>query len=186
MELEAALEGLLFLCGDEGIKKEEILAILKIDVKKLDELITILSEKYKGRDRGLVLKKYGSIFKLVTKSELHSYYIALENLNKNKPLTSACLEVLAIIAYNEPITRIAIEEIRGVSCSHLLRKLQALEMIVIDGHSTLPGRPLLYKTTVNFLDVFDIKSLDDLPQVSVDLKNNNENDLYKTKYKENN
>lgn len=183
MELEAALEGLLFLCGEEGIKEEEIIAILKIDKKTVNELVGILSKRYKGRERGLVLRKYGNVFKLVTKSELHSYYTALENLNKNKPLTPACLEVLAIIAYNEPITRIVIEEIRGVNCSHLLRKLQTLGMVVIDGHSNLPGRPLLYKTTVNFLDAFDIKSLNDLPQVSVDFKNNNENDLYKTQYK---
>ncbi len=186
MHLLEALEGLLFLCGDEGIQENEIETILKINKKEVEQLINQLIENYQLVGRGLRLEKYGEIYKLVTKKEYNDYYKKLVELNEKKPLTTAALEVLAIIAYNEPITRVMVDDIRGISSAHMIRKLQARELICEIGRSDLPGRPYLYKTTNKFLDAFGIKDLNQLPNIINNIVGQKEEmDLYKVKYIDN-
>lgn len=183
MNLLAALEGLLFLCGDDGLQIEDVQTILEIDKEKVEELANHLLQDYRISNRGIKLEKYGNIYKLVTKSEYNDFYKKLVEIDENKPLTPAALEVLAIIAYNEPVTRTMIDEIRGVSSSHMVRKLQARELICEIGRSDLPGRPFLYKTTDKFLDVFGIKNLNELPKIDpISEANLDETDLFKSKY----
>lgn len=163
MKLEATLEGLLFLCGDDGIEIKEIAKLLSLKYEEVEELIVKMTNNYQKEHRGLCLERYGNICKLVTKSEYNEFYQKLITLNKDKPLTTAGLEVLAIVAYNQPVTRIVVDEIRGIGSAHMLKKLQALELIGEAGRSKLPGCPILYKTTNKFLDTFGLKDLSELP-----------------------
>ena len=102
----------------------------------------------------------------------------------NNTLSNSALETLAIIAYNEPITRIQVDEIRGVQTGQLIRKLVAKGLIKEAGRSELPGRPILYKTTSEFLDYFGLSTIDDLPKIRIKEVINDEVDLYNSKYQE--
>ena len=104
--MKAVLEGLLFLSGNEGISIEEIIKILEVDEKEALELLEILKKEYESDDRGVSLKKMGGVYKLTTKSEHKKYYEKLAEENLMKSLSQSALETLAIIAYNEPVTRL--------------------------------------------------------------------------------
>ena len=114
----------------------------------------------------------------------------LDNLKKlteevSNTLSKSALETLAIIAYNEPITRIAVDEIRGVNSSQMIRNLVSKGFIVEDGKSDLPGKPNLYKTTNYFLDYFNLSSIDELPKIDMDdIEVLEDDDLFNTRYKE--
>ena len=101
-------------------------------------------------------------------------------------LSQAALEVLAIVAYNQPITRIEIEELRGVSCSHIIRKLLAKGLLKEAGKSDMPGRPNLYKTTSEFLDYFGLATINDLPDIKIEHSEEDDTELFTSIYKEDN
>ena len=101
-------------------------------------------------------------------------------------LSQAALEVLAIVAYNQPITRIEIDELRGVSCSHVIRKLLAKGLLKEAGKSDMPGRPNLYKTTSEFLDYFGLATIEDLPTLNINDNETDEKELFTSIYKEEN
>ncbi|MBQ9011522.1 MAG: SMC-Scp complex subunit ScpB, partial [Bacilli bacterium] len=105
MNLKAVLEGLLYVCGDEGLTFEKALAILGISKEELDEIVKKLEEEYDSPERGIKLESFGGKLKLVTKKEHSDYYKNLFNEEVNSGLSQSALEVLAIIAYNEPVTR---------------------------------------------------------------------------------
>lgn len=182
MNLQAVLEGLLFINGNIGLTAEEIKKILEIDDKKLEQILVNLQNSYLTEDRGIKLEVLGDKFKLVTKKEHKSYYEKLANLDDNFILTQSSLETLAIIAYNEPITRSQIDEIRGVDSSYIVRKLCIQNFIKEIGRSDLPGRPILYSTTSEFLDYFGLSSKEELPKI-VD-EPSEEEDLFDSKYQE--
>ena len=117
MELKGVLEGLLFVSGDEGLSLEEIKKLLDIDDDELKEIILSLQNDYRSIERGIKIEVLGSSLKLVTKKEHKEYYQKLFNNEQSETLSQSSLETLAIIAYNEPITRNQIDEIRGVSSS---------------------------------------------------------------------
>ncbi len=164
MNLQGILEGLLFVVGDEGVTLDEICKILEINEVKAKELLTSLKKEYEKEERGIKISFLGNTFKLTTKKEHKEYYQKLIN-NKEEILSQAQLEVLAIIAYNEPITRIEIDEIRGISSSYVIKKLLSKDLIKVVGKSDLPGKPNLYRTTREFLDCFGLASLNDLPEM---------------------
>jgi len=127
----------------------------------------------------------GDRFKLTTKQEHREYYKKLIEVPGTNTLSQAALETLAIIAYNEPITRMQVDEIRGISSSQMIRKLVAKNFIKEVGRSDLPGRPILYRTTSDFLDYFGLATIDDLPKFEDFTTNSaDEVDLYHSKYKE--
>ncbi len=179
MNLEGVLEGLLFVVGDEGLTIEEICHTLEINEDKAKELLTNLKKEYENDNRGIRISYLGESFKLTTKKEHKAFYQKLIT-NKDNILSQAQLEVLAIIAYNEPITRIEIDEIRGISSAYVVKKLLSKDLIKVVGKSDLPGKPNLYKTTREFLDCFGLSSLNDLPVLSVDTPLEGE-DLFKKK-----
>lgn len=185
MNLEGVLEGLLFVQGDEGITLDSICDILEIDMDTAKELLLKLKEDYEKENRGLRIRFLGNAFKLTTKEEHKAYYQKLILNEDNHSLSPASLEVLAVVAYNEPITRAEIDELRGVSCDYVLRKLMAKGLLKTDGKSTLPGRPNLYRTTHEFLDYFGLASLDDLPKVGNTENKKEETELFTSIYKEN-
>lgn len=182
MELKAILEGLLFVAGDEGITEKQISEVLEISLEEVTRLILSLNEDCKNR--GIFIERYGSKVKFITKKEHAKYYKKLFNGEDSGNLSPSALETLAIIAYNEPVTRVMIDEIRGVSSAHIVRKLVFKNLIKEIGRSSLPGKPILYGVTEEFLDYFGLNSTEDLPKIDVE-KVDKEEDLFTSKYTEN-
>ena len=164
MNYSEILEGLLFLSGDDGMSEDEIKKILEID--NIDDIVSSLNEKYSSNS-GLELVKFGNNYKLVTKSKYADYFKKMADNYIEGPVSQAGLEILAIIAYNEPITRVQIDEIRGIQSAHIVKKLLSKDLIKVCGKSDLPGKPNLYRTTKYFLDYFGLATISDLPEVSI-------------------
>ena len=165
MNYSEILEGLLFLSGDDGMSEDEIKKILEID--NIDDIVSSLNEKYSTKS------KYADYFKKMADNYIEG------------PVSQAGLEILAIIAYNEPITRVQIDEIRGVNSSYALRKLLVRGLVTECGKADVAGHPNLYKTTDRFLDYFGLKSKNDLIPVNKEFEIIEDVDLFDTKYKEN-
>ena len=184
MNRQALLEGLLFISGSEGITLNKITELLQINEEQALQLIDKLQNEYIQENHGIQIKYLGNSYKLTTKEEHKQIYqnIALEG--ENNVLSQSALETLAIIAYNEPITRSTINEIRGVDSTYVIRKLLLKRLIEEVGKSDLPGRPMLYQTTDKFLDYFGLKSKQDLPKLEENTENDEETDLFASKYSE--
>ena len=181
MKKEAILEGLLFVVGDDGLTLSQVQDILEVNNEEAKELVSLLRKEYEKDDRGITINFLGDTLKLTTKKEHKDYYEKLLENPDTNILSQAALETLAIIAYNEPITRVEIDELRGVSTSHIVRKLSAKGLIKEVGKSDLPGRPILYKTTSDFLDYFGLSSKDELPKLDdISIEENKETDLFMT------
>lgn len=181
--MESALESLLFVRGDEGLSLEQIKDIFKIDDKQASSLITNLINEYNETKHGIMIVMLGNSYKFVTKPAYKTYIDEMIKLTDDN-LTEAGLETLAIIAYNQPVTRSQISEIRGVDCAHITRKLELKGLIREKGRSDLPGRPILYEVTNAFLDYFNLASINDLPKVPEAKLNSEETDLYECQYEE--
>ena len=182
--MKPVLEGLLFLVGEEGIDIESIANILEISKEEAFNLIDSLSEDYNNENRGICLKKLGGAYKLTTKNEHKDYYTKLSEITNMKNLSQSALETLAIIAYNEPITRAEVDELRGVGSAQMIRNLVARDFIKEVGRSEKIGRPFLYGITSQFLDYFGLDSRDNLPKIEEIEVDNEEIDLYESKYVE--
>lgn len=183
--MKAVLEGLLFVVGDDGITISEICNILEVNEEVAKELVLSLKNDYLSEDRGLRIDYLGNSLKLTTKREHKDYYKKLIE-ESNHTLSQSALETLAIIAYNEPITRIRVDEIRGISSAQMIKKLVAKGFLKEAGRENIPGRPILYKTTDDFLDYFGLSSKEDLPKIEDEQVIEDETDLFLSKYKENN
>ena len=186
---KAVLEGLLFVVGEDGLQLEQIEEVLNISDEEAKTLIMELKKDYEDSSRGLRIDFLGNRFKLTTKFEHKAYYQKLIENPETNSLSQAALETLAIIAYNEPITRVQIDAIRGVGSVSILRKLVAKGFIKESGRSELPGRPILYETTNEFLDYFGLSSIKDLPNMDEIIESVSEEvdenpDLYTSKYQE--
>ena len=183
--MEGIIEGLLYVQGDLGLTINQIEDILEIPEEEAKSLVLNLKNYYEENNRGLRINYLGNTIKLTTKEEHQKYYQKLLESPSSNNLSESALEVLAIIAYNEPITRGDLEKLRGVDSTYVLRRLLAKGLIKECGKSDLPGRPILYKTTDEFLDYFGMASKDDLP--SIEMLNEDkeeEKDLYTSIYKE--
>lgn len=184
--MKAVIEGLLFISGDEGLTLDQLKDILEIDINQLKILIKELYKDYEQDNRGIKMELLGNHFKLTTKQEHKKYYKKLIKNEENNKLSQAALETLSIIAYNEPITRLDIDEIRGVSSAFIIRKLILKGLIEEKGKADIPGKPILYGVTSNFLDYFGLGSTKELPEIKKNEDKNSEesNNLFETKYKE--
>ena len=185
MNLLGVLEGVLFVVGDEGITLNQICEILNVEMEEAKNLLMELKKTYEVEERGIRISYLGDAFKLTTKKEHKEYYQRLIETPESNTLSPAALETLAIIAYNQPITRVEIDEMRGVNNVHMLRKLLAKGLIKEMGKSTMPGRPNLYGTTSEFLDYFGLSSIKELPLiVKEEEPTENETELFTSIYKE--
>lgn len=183
--MKAALEGLLFISGDEGLDINQITNILDIDIIEAKNIIKQLYNDLLSSERGIKLEFLGEKFKLTTKTQHAKYYEKLVNSEQESKLSQSGLEVLSIIAYNQPISRVEIDQIRGVNSTYIVRKLVLKNLIVECGKSNEPGRPLLYKVTDQFLNYFGLGTIKDLPNVDKkEIITNNNTDIFDTKYKE--
>ena len=181
---KAVLEGLLFVVGEDGLTIDQIVDVLEIDEENAKTLIMELKKDYEDDSRGLRIDFLGNRFKITTKFEHKAYYQKLIENPETNFLSQAALETLAIIAYNEPITRGEVDAFRGVDSSYVMRRLLAKGLIKECGKSDAPGRPILYKTTDEFLDYFGLASKEDLPSIEMLTEDKEEKDLYTSIYKE--
>ncbi len=183
-ELLSVIEGMLFLAGDEGLTLKQVSSLLSIKkieaANHLDELAQIINER---TVKGYELVNYGGVYKLVTLSKFHDIYARMVAQNE-KSLSNAALETLAIIAYNQPVTRLRVEEIRGVGSDAMIRKLVAKALIKEVGREDSPGKPILYGVTDEFMDAFSLTTLDELPQLKEIENDFDEEDIFNTKYSE--
>lgn len=163
----ANIEGLLFVSGDQGISLAELSRLTGLLKSAVKEQLEKLSLKYKNDiNSSLELIQYNDCYQLVTKEKLadliKDYF---ENPNSRR-LSNAALETLAIIAYKQPVTRLVIDDIRGVQSSGSLQNLIALDLIRENGRLDVPGRPIIYVTTTQFLNYFGLTELKELPVIS--------------------
>ena len=182
--MQGVLEGLLFISGDDGITINELVKVLEIDLEKLNYLITSLKEELESEKHGIRLERSGDTIKLVTKVEYKEYYKKIVDIDSDM-LSNAALETLAIVAYNQPLTRGMVDEVRGVDSSYNIRKLVLKGLIEEKGRSELPGRPILYGTTDKFLDHFGLSAISELPKIEEQQEMDEEIDLFESKYQEN-
>lgn len=161
--LKAIVEGLLFASGDNGVTVKDLSRILNVTEQDVEYLLEELTYDYDHIDRGIMIMQSHKAYHLTTKPE-HSQYLKslLETPQPNK-LSQAGLETLAIIAYKQPITRIEIEEIRGVNSDRPVQTLIARSLVEEVGRKDTIGKPVLFGTSKDFLIYFGLTSLDELP-----------------------
>lgn len=161
----ALLEGLLYLAGEEGLSEKELCDIMEVSNLELGCIVEQYQQKL-NEDSGIQVVYLANTYKLIANTKYNEYYKKLIG-NDSFKLSDASLETLAIIAYNQPVTRLEIEQIRGVSCDNILRKLLAKSLIEISGRKECAGTPLLYQVSDLFLDYFNLKSLSELPELKI-------------------
>ena len=165
MDIVTIAEGLLYIVGDDGLKLEQLAATLERSEDETRAILGIIRQRYDSVDKAVELVSYAGKYKFVSKREIYPYAQRLYHNFKPETLSQSALETLAIIAYKQPVTRIEIEELRGVGCEVMLRKLLTRNLIREAGRSEAPGRPILYEVTDEFLDCFELVSLEELPDL---------------------
>lgn len=176
LNIEAIVEGLLYMVGDDGLKVEQLASVIDKSIEDSEAILNCIQSKYTNENFGIELVNYGKTYKFITKQEVAPYIQALFHTSKPNTLSQSALETLAIIAYKQPITRVEIEELRGVGADMMLRKLQARNLIREAGRSDAPGKPILYEVTEEFMDSFKLYTLNelpDLPEFNSDEENEN-------------
>lgn len=163
-QMQSTLEAVLFAVG-EPIETQRLAQALEWDELILDQLLDNLQAKYDETGAGICLLRLDQRVQLCSRLEYAESIRKVLEVKRNAPLSQAAFEVLAIVAYNQPVTKSFIEQIRGVDCSAVLSSLLQKSLIEERGRLDLPGRPLIYGTTPDFLRVFCISSLDELPKL---------------------
>lgn len=183
-EYLSVIEGMLYIYGDEGVTIKDVAEALEITKKEAYELMDELLSYYASKTvKGVDICDFGGTYKMVTLPQHDVYYKKMMTTGGRK-LSKSALETLAIVAYYQPVTRIRIEEIRGVGCESMIRKLLAQALIKEVGRDDSPGKPVLYGVTDEFMDAFNLKSLDELPELKEIESEFDEEDIFNTKYQE--
>lgn len=165
-KIQSAVEAVLFAAG-EPVELQKIADVFEIEPELADRILYNLAAELDERGSGICLLKLGDKYQLSSRTEYAEIIRDFLELRKNTPLSGAAFEVLAVIAYNQPVTKSFVEQVRGVDCSGVIATLCQKKLIEERGRLDLPGRPLLYGTTPEFLRVFGISSLDELPPLPV-------------------
>lgn len=163
-QIRAACEAILFASG-EPVEAARIAEALEIDIETVTGALWELSRILDDRESGICLLRLGSKYQLCSRTEYAQQVRNVLDIKKNAPLSPAAFEVLAVVAYNQPVTKAYIEQIRGVDCSGVVSTLCQKGLLEEKGRLDLPGRPLLYGTTPDFLRCFCLSSLADLPEL---------------------
>ncbi len=164
-EKESIIEAMLFASGN-AVKIQDIAEILDIDNKTVKELVKSINLRFDEENRPVTIREIDKGFQMCTRPQYHQYIRRLQEQKPKKNLSQSAMETLAIVAYKQPVTRIEIEKIRGVNSDHAVSTLAEFGLIEDIGRADLPGRPLLYSTTEEFLRKFGYSSLDDLPPLN--------------------
>ncbi|MGN0449292.1 MAG: SMC-Scp complex subunit ScpB [Ruminococcus sp.] len=162
LNIKAAIEAILFANGS-SVETKRIAQALEITESQAEEHISALIDDYNSANRGITIIKLDDAYQMVSCKEYAPQIRTVMDLRRNTPLSQAALEVLAVVAYNQPVTKAFVEQVRGVDCSGVIGSLTAKGLVEEKGRLELPGRPLLYGTTENFLRCFNINSLEELP-----------------------
>ena len=168
--LKQQIEALLFT-AEQGITIEEIQSCMKlvygweVPKEEIRQNITELQEKYRSEEFSFEPVEIAGGFEFLTKKDFHTSVHTLLQLKEKKKLSTAAMETLSIIAYKQPVSKPEIEKIRGVNCDYSIQKLLEKELVVIEGKSDGPGRPLLYGTSKYFMEHFGLKNMKDLPKL---------------------
>ena len=160
------IEGLLFAVGEEGASLHQLAEVLELGNYEIEVLIGKLRKRYEEAAYGLAISELAGVYKMVTKKVHAPYFKKLLQSPHQKTLSPATLEVLAIIAYKQPITRGELEAVRGVSNDAIMKKLLMFNLIEEAGRKNVPGRPMQFQTTAAFLDYFGIKTIAELPKIN--------------------
>lgn len=175
----AIIEALLFVAGDDGLSLEELSKLMNLPIDRIAVKVEQLADRYEAEEQsGLKIIETANTLQIVTKRKYADYIKEYAQSPFSQTLSRALLETLAIIAYKQPITRIEIEDIRGVQVTNNLQKLKSRQLIEDAGRLDKPGKPVLYRTTSFFLDYFGINSIEELPAL-LDFENEDEtSDLF--------
>lgn len=161
-KLKSTVEAVLFACGTP-VPEEKIAQALEITPETIHELCQELAKEYSQRNSGIQIIRLNQSWQMCSVEEFAPCIRTVMDLRRNTPLSQAASEVLAVIAYNQPVTKAFIEQIRGVDCSGVISSLISRELIEEKGRLELPGKPLIYGTTEHFLRCFHLCSLEELP-----------------------
>ncbi len=164
-DYKAVIEAILFTMG-ESVELEKIADALELDKNKTKKLIEEMQEELNTSKRGVTIMELDGSYQMCTKTEMYEYLIRIAKQPKKRVLTDVLLETLSIIAYKQPVTRVEVEKIRGVSSDHAISKLVEYNLVCELGRLDAPGRPLLFGTTEEFLRSFGVHSVDELPVLS--------------------
>ncbi|MDO5123775.1 MAG: SMC-Scp complex subunit ScpB [Eubacteriales bacterium] len=168
-----AIEAILFASGD-SVPVSRIATALELSESQAKKELEALLLEYKEANRGITILRLENSYQMVSAEEYAPQIRTVMDLRRNTPLSQAALEVLAVVAYNQPVTKAFVEQVRGVDCSGVIGSLTAKDLIEEKGRLELPGRPLVYGTTENFLRCFGISDLCELPEIPDSDKNKNE------------
>lgn len=163
-KIKAIIEAILFASG-EAVTKKQLALILEISIDDLEKIVESMKEEFKISNRGIEIIQIDESYQLCTKKELYDFIYPVIDKRVKPNISNASLETLSIIAYNPRITRAEIEAIRGVNADGCIYKLLEYGLIEEAGKSDLPGKPMTYKTTNEFLKMFGYSSLNDLPEL---------------------
>ncbi len=172
-EICRAIEAVLFASG-EPVAVDKLAQVLDMDADTVTALCGKLADALDDSGSSLEVVRTDDKFQLCTRSQYAPYIRAALEIKRNTPLSPAAMEVLAIIAYNEPVTRNLVERVRGVDCSGVISSLLQKGLIEEKGRLDLPGRPMQYKTSSLFLRCFGIESLDELPRLPDDKRDSDQ------------
>lgn len=161
-EIKNAIEAILFANGN-SVAVSRLATALEITENQAQTYADELVKEYTQQQRGITIIKLDDSYQMVSHKAYAPYIRTVMDLRRNTPLSQAAMEVLAVVAYNQPVTKSFVEQVRGVDCSGVIGSLTTKGLIEEKGRLELPGRPLLYGTTENFLRCFSISSLDELP-----------------------
>ena len=163
-KMQSAVEAILFAAG-EPLEIERIAEALEAEAEIIESALDGLKFTLDERGSGICLVKMDNRYQLCTRQDYADEVRAVLEIKKNSPLSNAAFEVLAVIAYNQPVTKAFVEQVRGVDCSGVISTLIAKGLVEERGRLELPGRPLIYGTTPEFLKCFCVTSLDELPEL---------------------
>lgn len=162
---KAIIEAILFTMG-ESVELEKIADAIELDKKTTKKLIQEMMKQWNDEGRGVAIMELDGAYQMCTRTEMYEYLIRIAKQPKRRVLTDVLLETLSIIAYKQPVTKMEIEKIRGVSSDHAVSKLVEYNLVCELGRLDAPGRPLLFGTTEEFLRSFGVHSVDELPVLS--------------------
>ena len=161
-DIQAVIEAVLFAAGD-AVELEKLADIVDVDKRSLREILKKMMDDYNFERRGVHIIRLEDSYQMCTRGEFHDYIAMLAEPRRKQNLSAAAMEVLAIVAYKQPVTRTSIEHIRGVNCDYIVNRLIEKNLIEEVGRLDAPGRPILFGTTQEFLRCFGIAGLEDLP-----------------------
>lgn len=161
-DIQAVIEAVLFAAGD-AVEIEKLADIVDVDKRSLTEILKKMMDQYNYERRGLHIIRLENAYQMCTRGEFQEQIAMLAQPRRKQNLSSAAMEVLAVVAYKQPVTRTTIEHIRGVNCDYIVNRLIERNLIEEVGRLDAPGRPILFGTTQEFLRCFGVSGIDELP-----------------------